>query len=251
MPKTLFIDIETFPHLGYTWGMYEQNVIEIIKPGYLLCVAYSWAGEGVHTIALRDFKGYKGGSSKEKQLVEKVWDLFDEADVIVTQNGDAFDIPEMNARFIKYGLNPPSHYEKVDTKKMSKRVARLPSHSLDYKSKFYGHGRKLTHVGIEMWFGCDRGEKKHWDTMLAYNVHDVDLLISDYNTFAPWVKLPNRHFITNDGLTCPRPTCDGKLMKRGKNGRNLSSEYQRYQCKKCGGWCRGNNEKSEKIEVRA
>lgn len=249
-PKTLLIDIETFPHHALVWGMYETDVFHLLKPGYHLCAAYKWLGEKkIHTIALPDFKGYNGGDSKERFLVKEVWKRLDEADYVVAQNALRFDVPELNAKFIKYKLPPPSPYQVIDTYVNSKKVARLPSHKLDEKGRYYGYGRKTPHTGKELWLGCDAGDKKSWDLMLKYNMQDIELLEADYRLFAPWVKLPNVNLIS-DGVSCPKPGCGGKLIRRGE-GRNLSSTYPKYSCKKCGGWCRGTNKAAPKVEVRA
>lgn len=248
-PRTLLFDIETAPSTGLVWGMYEQDVFHLVTPGYLLCISYKWLGEDkIHTISLRDFAGYTKGNAKEKQLTQAIWKLFNEADIVVGQNSDSFDIKEINARFIKYGLTPPSPYVTMDTYKMSKKIARLPSHKLDEKGRYFGYGGKLTHTGKKLWLGCMEGDKKSWDLMEEYNRHDVVLLEADYELFSPWVKTPNANLYT-DGVHCPRPGCEGKVIKRGP-GRTLSSIYHRFSCKKCGKWCQGLNEKADRIEIR-
>lgn len=249
--RTLFIDIETFPNKVLAFGgMYEVNVFEMLEPGYVMCVAWKWQGEKeIHTMELPMYKGYRGGGALEEKLIKDIWHLLDEADYVIAQNGDRFDIPELNARFVKYGLTPPSPYIKIDTLKMSKSVARLPSHKLDQKGAYFGYGRKTPHTGKELWLDCDAADKKSWKLMLEYNVHDIELLEADYDLWSPWAKVPNVNLIT-EGVDCPRPGCGGKLMKRGKNGRNLTSTYQRYQCRKCGKWCRGHNESTTKITIR-
>src|SRR5271166_7117509 len=55
--KVLFYDLETSPNLGYSWGKYEQNIIEFKKQWELLSVAYRWQGEKeIHCVARPDFK---------------------------------------------------------------------------------------------------------------------------------------------------------------------------------------------------
>ena len=43
--KILLFDIETFANTGYTWGLYEQNVIQFKREGYMLSFAYKWLGD--------------------------------------------------------------------------------------------------------------------------------------------------------------------------------------------------------------
>lgn len=248
--ETLIYDIETYPINALVWGLFETDVFHMIEPGYLLCISYKWLGEKeIHTISLRDFKGYKGGSSKEKELTAAIWKLFDRADILVGQNSDSFDEKEINARFIKYGFPPPSPYKRIDTYKMSKKIARLPSHKLTEKGKYFGYGEKLTHTGKKLWIGCGMGDDKSWTLMEKYNRVDVELTEADYRLFAPWVKLPNVNLYT-DGVGCPKPGCGGKVRRSHKNVRDVSSLYNRYVCKLCGGWCRDAGERMDRIEIR-
>ena len=38
-PRILFFDIETAPLTGYTWGVYEQNVIKVLQDWFILSYA--------------------------------------------------------------------------------------------------------------------------------------------------------------------------------------------------------------------
>ena len=77
-PKILLFDIETMANEGYVWGIWEQNVIAIKRPWYMLSFAYKWLGDkisirGVHTWIERQ-KGkpqvceHCGATRKEKWL---------------------------------------------------------------------------------------------------------------------------------------------------------------------------------------
>ena len=55
--KILIYDLETSPNQGYTWGKYEQNVIQFTKEWELLSFAYKWLGEKkVKCLARPNFK---------------------------------------------------------------------------------------------------------------------------------------------------------------------------------------------------
>lgn len=120
--KVLIYDIETRPNTGYIWGKWEQNVIEYTEEWSMLCFAYKWLGSSkTHVVALPDFPGYDPNVVDDFDVVEKLHDLFDQADVVIAHNGDSFDQKKTHARFVYHNMTPPSPYKQIDTKKVAKR----------------------------------------------------------------------------------------------------------------------------------
>ena len=228
MPKILAIDIETSPLTSYTWGIYEQDVIKRIKTFTILSVAYQWLGEKTKVIAC--------DNQTEKQLLEKLHALLDEADVVMAHNGDSFDIKKINARFIVHKMNPPSPYKTIDTKKEAKKIAAFDSNSLNNLGIDMGEGEKIKHRGFDMWEGCMAGNSRDWADMKRYNKKDVDLLVRVYMRLRPWMK--NHPDVRNEVLTnCPK--CDSSNTQKRGMRRTLTRFYYRCQCLSCGGWFRG------------
>lgn len=234
--KVLLFDIETSPNLGYTWGKYEQNVVQFTREGYMMTFAYKWLGEKkVHAFALPDFTRYKTDKHDDVELVTKLWKLFDEADVIVAHHGDAFDIKKANAYFAKAGLTPPSPYKTVDTKKVAKRFFYFNSNKLDDLGNYLKLGRKVDTGGFELWTECMAGNPLAWSKMIRYNKQDVLLLERIYLRLLPWItNHPDViNYITDEPICS---NCGGKhLQKRGfainRNGKKI-----RYHCQDCGAW---------------
>lgn len=56
----------------------------------------------------------------DERIVKSLWNLFNECDILIAHNALNFDVPKMNARFVKYGLNPPSPYKIIDTLQIAK-----------------------------------------------------------------------------------------------------------------------------------
>jgi len=243
-PAMLFLDIETAPDVVWTWGLWQANAIAVKEHWYVLSFAAKWRGDDTLMVnGLDDYKGYKGGKSTELKLLNDVWTLLDEADIVVAHNGRDFDVKKLNARFIEYGFAPPSPYKVVDTKSDLAGVAKYSSNKLDWLMKQFKIGAKMPHEGFDLWQGCMDGDKKAWKTMKAYNAHDVVLLEALYNKISSWIPQPNAG-LYEDRPTCPNPGCDGgPLIKRGL-ARAITRVYQRYQCDTCGTWSR--SVKSEK-----
>lgn len=238
-PKVLLYDIETMANLGYIWGKYEQNVIEFKEHWYMITFAYKWLGEKTtHVKSLPDFPIYKKDKQNDRQLVEALWKLFDEADVIIAHNGNSFDIKKTNARFIKHKLLPPTPYKTIDTKLVAKRYFNFTSNKLDDLGDYFEIGRKINTGGFELWLGCVNNDKKSWDLMCKYNKQDVVLLEKVYQTMLPYItNHPNYNLLLDTTHSCPNCGED-KLQKRGTSITRVSKS-QRYQCTGCGAWSQG------------
>lgn len=215
----------------------DGKVISIERDWYILTFAYNWLGEReVHSHALRDFKKrYRDDQTDDRDLCLKLWELFEEADIVVSHNGNAFDIKKANARFLYHGFNPPSPFKSVDTKQVAKRYFMFDSNSLDDLGHSLNLGGKLKHSGFEMWRGVMNNDPKAWKQMIAYNKQDVSLLKKVYDTMSSWITdHPNYNLYQGTTKNCPN--CGSpKLQKRGLYLTRVKS-YQRYQCQNCGAW---------------
>ncbi len=245
-PRILLIDIENTPMISYTWGRWEQNVVDVKQESYILSFAYKWLGDKkTHVLTLPAFKGYKPGIPDDKNLLLKVHDLFNEADIIVAQNGDNFDIKKINTRFIFHGLKPVEPYKTVDTLKVAKKYFSFSSNSLNELGKFLGLGEKKETHGFKTWLGCMKGDKKSWAVMESYNAMDVKLLERIYLKLLPFIKNHPPYGIYN-GKKCCANCGSENVIVRGY-GCSKTRRYQKYECKACGAYSSSTiGEKEEK-----
>ena len=65
--------------------------------------------------------------SGKKKMLKEIHAMLDEADVVVTFNGDKFDLKILNQEFLMAGLGPASPYKSVDLYKVVKRKFRFTS----------------------------------------------------------------------------------------------------------------------------
>ena len=234
LPKILVLDIETRPIMGYVWSLWKQNVglNQIVEDWTILTWAAKWYGDDYV------YYGTAEGQPDDSQCLEDLWYLLDEADMIIAHNGDKFDIPKINARFLEHGWTPPSPYKKIDTLKVAKANLRLTSNRLDYIAKFLGFGGKLATGGMQLWIDCLNGKKKAWKRMLEYNIHDVVILEWVYETLRPWIKNhPNVALYSEDEATVCTVCGSHDIHYRG-HAYTPVGKYQRYVCKDCGKWGR-------------
>lgn len=238
MTKILYYDIETAPNLAYVWGQYEQNVIDHEREWYMLCFGYKWDHEKrTKVCSLVDFaETYSEDPENDFHVVKKLWELLNEADIVIAHNGDKFDMRKANARFIKHGLGPVSPVKSVDTLKVARRYFMFNSNKLNDVGKHLGLGEKVETGGFQTWAGCMRGDMKAWKKMIKYARQDVDLLRDVYLTLRPWMtNHPNLNVYTEEH-GCP--TCGShSLQRRGLRHTTVAS-YQAWQCNDCKSYCR-------------
>lgn len=243
--KILLFDIETSPNLSWTWGIWEQNVIEVLRDWTILSVAYKWYGKkDVHVIAQCDYKGYKRGifNLDDRKVMEELHKIFGEADVVIGHNSDAFDIRKVNARMLIHGLPPVSPFKSMDTLKMARRHFKFDSNKLDDLGRTLGVGRKVVHTGKDLWLRCMEGDRKAWGLMKKYNKQDVVLLERVYERLRGWsTGHVNMAYISREMGCCPR--CGSRSIVKWGVRRNLTREYQRFQCTECKGYCYDGGEK--------
>lgn len=254
-PKILLVDIETSPILGYTWTTWDANVLKVLRPSMVICVAWKWLGKpGVSVKALPDYSTYRPGQINDNLLIKELWKILDEADVVVAHNGDQFDVKKLNAAFVRHNLNAPSMYKTIDTKKVAKKYFRFDSNKLDDLGGYLGEGHKMSTGGFELWDRCIEGDEVAWARMKRYNVQDIRLLERVYLRLRPFitnhpnvVTIAEAKGLKGDVLpvlsSCP--TCGSKhLTRRGTAVTQLGIK-QRLQCNDCGAWSSGPLTKSK------
>ena len=232
--KILYFDIESAPNISYTWGKYDQNVIEFQQESYMLCYAYAWNDGKVNVVTLNDFDGHEPHSNNDKALIQSLWELFHEADIIIAHNAKQFDIKYANGRFLSHGLVPPSTYQVVDTLLIARSKFKLNSNKLNDIAKVLKLGRKVDTGGFELWLGCMRGDDKSWYKMAKYNKQDVVLLREVYYRLRAWMSNhPNISAIREEH----RPSCSicssQDVYKKGIEFKGVTKS-QRWKCNDCG-----------------
>lgn len=218
--------------------MYETNVVAVKNPTYMLSFSYKMLGDNkVHCYCLPDFPGYKKNKQDDSKLLEQLWRMMDESDIIVAHNGDKFDIKKTNARFIINGMGPPSPCKSIDTLKIARASFGFDSNKLNDLAKYLNIGGKIPHTGMHLWLGCMNGDPASWKVMRKYNKHDVELLEQVYLKLRPWAKNhPNLNSYSHS-IACP--TCQSLNTQRRGLDKTLKRTYQRIHCQDCGAWFRG------------
>lgn len=233
-PKVLIFDIETSPIVAHVWGLRDQNISlnQIVKDWKVIAFAAKWLGTPAKKTVYLDMR-----KQPEEAVLNAIWILLNEADIVITQNGQNFDSRKLNARFIEYGMNPPKPYRHLDTYKIAKTAAEFTSHKLEYLTdKLCTKYKKLSHKkfpGMSLWNECLKGNIKAWDEMKKYNIHDVLSTEELYMKLRGWTPTTAPSVSLTGCVSC------GEVMleKRGLD-RTLKTAYQRLHCTNCGKWQR-------------
>ena len=229
-PKILSVDLETTANQGYYWGQnFETGIIETIEYWKILSYATKW----LHGKSI--VRGWID-TKNEENLVKELWKLLDEADIVIAHNGKSFDIKKANTKFLEYDLGLPSPYKLIDTKIEAKKYLSLPSYSLNNICDKFGFGHKIEHEGWELWKKCIAGDKKSWDKMKRYNLHDVILLEKVYLKLRPLMTNHPNLTLWNKSHSCPK--CGGTTLHRGGYYTNATTCYQVWRCADCRGQMR-------------
>lgn len=232
----LLFDLENMPNLVRTWRKWEQNVIWYERHSYLWSISWKYLGKDkIYHKNITDFPLYKKDKYSDEALVKFVWGLFNDADIIIAHNGNAFDLKMMTGKFVHYKLPPPAPYKKIDTKILYKTYMNEDSNSLKDIASKHNLPNKLETGGYELWKDCENGDKKAIKKMMEYNNGDVVTLEAAYLLVLPYItNHPNVALLNGDILGCPN--CGSlKIQKRGI-AYTRASYSQRYQCQNCYSW---------------
>jgi hypothetical protein len=237
----LILDIETSPMLAYIWELGEQRVSlgQIHTDWHIMAWSAKWLNDPDNKIVYFDNRKSKLGD--DKRILKELWKMLDQADIVITQNGQHFDSRKINARFMLHGMKPPKPYLHLDTYRLVKRVAAFTSNKLEYLTdKFCTKHKKIKHgkfPGLMLWIECLKGNKKAWDEMKRYNIKDVLSTEELYLNIKGWApaSMPKMFHITDSKSTCGVCGHYGK-MRAGRDRVSKSGVYTQDSCMACGAW---------------
>ena len=241
--KILVWDLETSQSHAKTWGpKWNTNLNSITEDQIIYMVGYEWLGDGngPQVKSQLDFsRAYGRNRRDDRQLTEFVAGLVDEADVVVGQNIDKFDMRVLTARMLNHRIRKLAPTPSVDIVKYTRKHFRLHSYKLDDVARFLGIPGKRSHAGLALWDAVDEADPEAWQEMIDYCLRDTALTTEVYYLLRDngWLdRHPNISLLTGANGVCP--TCgSAHLHKRGTH-RALTRTYQKYQCQNCGSYSR-------------
>lgn len=240
IPKILLFDVETAPMKAFVWGRWNQNISldATISEWYMLC----WSAKWLYSDSTIDFRltSEEAVNEDDSRIVRELWNLINEADVVIAYNGKKADVKWMNTRFIIHGLLPPKPYFIVDPCEVAKRTFGFSSNKLDALAGYFNIPHKMD-TSFELWRDSVAGNDKALEYMSEYCSKDVVILEEVYLRLRPWiVGHPNMgNLISSEIPRCS--ICSSNSLELLKNKFYYTSvgKYHLYRCKDCGAISRG------------
>lgn len=224
-PKILYYDIEWRPAQAYIWQPWDFTVSPdmLIDAGGLLCFSAIWEGSKTPIFHSEWTDGHEG-------MVKALHSLLCEADVIITFNGDRYDIPKAMGEFVLAGLTPPPPPTSIDLKKVVKKLG-FVMNRLAFIGPHLSVGKKVKHEGFQLWLSVMAGDTAAQNRMKKYCIQDSKLLVDLYKKVKPYI---NNHPFVGEREACG--ACNGKVLHSRGYRRTKSYKIQRLQCTSCGTW---------------
>ena len=238
LPKILIFDIETAPMQAFVWKRYKENVSldQTISESFMLCWSAKWLYD--ETVMGDVLTTTEAILEDDKRIVTSLYNLINQADIIVAYNGRNFDIPYMNQRFLVYGFPPYVPVHVVDPYETAKSVFRFSSNKMDNIATQLGLQNKIK-TDFLLWKRCLGGETEALNEMLTYNKQDVVVLEEIYCRILPWIKNhPNISNYLENKISCVKCGSEN-LVKLNRLFYTPSGRYELYRCKSCGAIFRG------------
>ena len=238
LPKILLFDIETTPMPVWVWDFGKQyvpptNLVKDEDNKQRVWHVLSWAAKWLYDDnVMSDIVTPKESINRDdSRVLNSIWKILDEADIVIAHNGDRFDLRKLNARFILNDMPPPSPYKSIDTLKIARKEFAFSSNKQDFLTKTFGLDEKLK-TDFQLWIDCMNGDKKALDNMLNYNERDVVGLEQVYLKLRPYIKNHPNLGVLMDENVCP--SCGSKSIKASNATYFTSSnEFPVYRCGGC------------------
>lgn len=232
-PKILLLDIETMPIEALVFDVWKQNINlkQIKKDWSVICWSAKWLFDSkVMGQVVRPDEAIR---HEDDSVLMKLWELVNEADWVITHNGDSFDLKKLNARWFQKGYAKPMYYQSIDTKKVANDNFAFTYAKLDWIAHIIGVGRKIE-TDFSWWSECEAGNQKYLDMMLKYNKQDVHLEEEVYLKLRPWMnKHPNAGLYTTAvGNVCT--VCGSNNLHWKGTYATALGLYQAFRCESCG-----------------
>jgi len=238
-PKILTADIETLPITTHNWHLFDEPraLDRLVKDWAIFMGAAKWMGE--KSVHIRDTE-ITGDPYNDKEVTRWLCELLDEADIVVGQNVQKFDLGKIRARAVYHGIKPFREPQVADTLLMAREVGKFTSNKLEYVSGMTSvqKSKHLKFPGFALWLGVLEGNPAAYKEARAYNRDDVRSTEEWYLKLRPWVrKHPNvAQFYDDEKRRCSR--CGSPNLTALDIVHRGVSTYQAYVCDDCGGHCR-------------
>lgn len=232
--KILTLDIERVG--GIVKGVWEPKQRYIPERQWVerprtVCWAARWYNDPDSTIFGAEWEA--GGW---KRMIQRAWELYNEADVVVGYNSYNFDNKHLRGSWVEAGLQRPAPWKDVDLYKTVRSEFGWEFKSLDSVTRRLGATGKVLHYDMDLAYSAVAGDKDAQEVIKTYNIGDIELTEWLYDRLRGWI--PNHPNVSDTMDSCNQ--CGGaNLELTATNYRAQRMEYELFRCRDCGGYTKG------------
>jgi hypothetical protein len=171
----LYIDLEVSKSRVFNYGLRVpsgyMNPDDLDKEYYVICWSASYVGQSKvwsDCVTTKDAKKWS-----DKNILGRLRELMDAADIIAGHNVDGYDIRRANTRFLLNGIEPVTEKKTLDSLKIARKKFAFESNRLDYISQKLGL-RPKDDIRNSDWLKIvTTGDEATLRKVLRYNKGDV------------------------------------------------------------------------------
>jgi uncharacterized protein YprB with RNaseH-like and TPR domain len=221
--------------------MRDENVSldQLIEPSEIISVGAKWFGK--NRMYYSDVV-YRAGKERfaddRRSMLLMIWRMWNEADGIITFNGDRFDLPKLRGEFIRHDMSPPAPVASIDVYKTTSKMG-FTSNKLAHVAPLLGCGEKRKTDGFPLWAEYLEGKKSAREEMRKYNLQDVTVLDRLYDKVRPYIT--THPYIGDKTEQCP--ACGSSHIQQRGRRRTRAYWITRIHCQDCGAWSPGPKKK--------
>ena len=183
-------------------------------------------------------------------FMRAVWEVFDQADIIIGHNADRFDARHLMGGWAEMGLPAPSPYKVVDTLKIARGTFAYESNTLDALNKRLGIDAKTDKYDVKIARAAVNGDKEAQSILESYNRGDIVASEALFDRLRPYARnIPHLGMWTDDALACP--SCGHSMTATGKTVHANVQRYEHLTCPNCGSHARGTTTLKSPTRTRA
>ena len=234
VPKILILDIETARMQFGAWSIGKQYLgpDQIIKDWFILGFSAKWLGSD--TIMSSFVTSQEAIDRTDARVCGDLWPLLNEANIVITHNGNKFDLPKINSRFLLNNYLPPMPYESLDTYRVVSKQFGFASNSLNYLSKVINSEEKIKTL-YSLWISCEAGDAQALKDMETYCIGDVELLEDLYMQLRPWIHSHSNLAVLMDSDVQTCPNCGGTSFTEEEGQYTTpQNKFPAVRCDTCG-----------------
>lgn len=233
--KVLLLDIEIAPLLAFVWknSIWKTNIKHenVFSDWFILTYSCKWLGDKY--IMSGRLTSTEAICENDERIVKELWSILEQTDIVIAHNGDCFDIPNINTRFMVHGLTPPATYKQIDTMKVAKKQFGFTHNSLQAIATALGLEGKIE-TTFQLWKDCLFGKEAALKEMEKYNKNDVVVLENVYYKLRPWIKSHQNISLFNEEKEMQCAHCGSKDLYPYNYYYTNTGKYKTYKCKECG-----------------